>query len=76
LQSFAKKVAHAGLKGYKHNKQSPWIGETLINTGTCSPKTELKGAKNFKRISSIPIQIRLNKNDNIQIHQYIGMSQD
>jgi len=30
----------------------------------------------FKRISPIPIQIWLSTNDNIEIHQYIGMSQD
>jgi len=30
----------------------------------------------LKRISSIPIQIWLSKNDNIQTNQYIGMSQD
>ena len=43
---------------------------------TCSPKTEPKVAKKFKRKSSIPIQISLSKNDNIQIIQYIEMSQD
>jgi len=43
---------------------------------TCSPKTEPKVAKKFKGNSSIPIQICLSKNDNIQIHQYTEMSQD
>jgi len=50
--------------------------KTLMNTVTCSPKTELKVAKNFKRISPIPIQIWLSKTDNIQIHEYIEMWQD
>jgi len=45
-------------------------------TVICNPKIELKVAKKFKRKSSIPIQICLSKNDNIQIHQYIEMSQD
>ena len=45
----------------KHNKQSQRIWETLINTVTCSPKTEPKVAKKFKRKSSIPIQIWLSK---------------
>jgi len=44
-------------------------------TVTCSPKTEPKVAKKFKRKSSIPIQICLSKNGNIQIHQYIAVSQ-
>jgi len=42
---------------------------------TCSPKIEPKVAKKLKK-PSIPIQISLSKNDNIQIHQYIEMSQD
>jgi len=41
-----------------------------------SPETEPKVAKNFKSKKSIPIQISLSKNDNIQIHQHIEMSQD
>ena len=41
-----------------------------------SPKTESKVAMKFKRKSSISIQICLSKNDNIQIHQYLEMSQD
>ena len=45
-------------------------------TVICSPKTEAKVAKMFKRKYSIPIQICSKKNDNIQIHQYIEMSQD
>ena len=61
---------------------------TCSPTVTCSPKTEPKVtvicnskiepkvAKKFKRKSSIPIQNCLSKNDNIQIHQYIEMSQD
>jgi len=61
----------------KQNKKS-WLilWEALINTVTCSPKTEPKVAKRFERKSSIPIQIWWSKNDDIQIHQYIGMSQD
>jgi len=42
----------------------------------CSPKTDPKVGKKFKRKSSIPIQICLSKNDNNQIHQYIEISQD
>ena len=60
----------------KHNKTCQWICEILINTVSCCPKTDRKVAKNFKRKSSIRIQIWLSKNDNIQVHQYIGMSQD
>jgi len=60
----------------KHNKQSQWICESLINRVTCSSKTEPKVAKKFKGKSSIPAEICLSKNDDIQIHQYIGMSQD
>jgi len=39
-------------------------------------QTETKVAKRFNRKSSIPIQTCLRKNDNIQIHQYVEMSQD
>jgi len=42
-------------------------------TVICSPKTEMKVAKKFKRKSSIPNQFCLNKNDNFQINQYIEM---
>jgi len=49
----------------KHKKQSQRIWETLVNTVICSSKTESKVAKKFKRISSIPIQIWLSKNDKI-----------
>jgi len=59
----------------KHNKQSQWICETLINTITYSPKIEPKVVK-FERKSSIPIQNWLGKNNNIQIHHNIGTSQD
>jgi len=59
-----------------HNKQFQWIWESLISTVFCSPKTESKVAKKFKRKSSIPIQIWLSKNDTIQIHHFIGISQD
>jgi len=45
-------------------------------TVICSPSAEPKVAKNFKRKSSIPIQICFSKNDNIQIHHYIEMPQD
>jgi len=45
-------------------------------TVTCSPKTDPKVAKKIKTKSSIPIPTCLSKNDNIQIHQYIEMSQD
>jgi len=45
-------------------------------TVICSSKSKLKVAKKFKRKSSIPIQICFSKNDIIQIHQYIEMSQD
>ena len=43
----------------KHNEQSQWIWDTLVNAVTCSPKTESEVAKTFKRKSSIPIQIWL-----------------
>jgi len=36
----------------------------------------MKVATKFKRKSSIPTQISLSKNDNIQIHQYMEMLQD
>ena len=45
-------------------------------TVMCCLKTERKGAKNFKRMKSIPIQTCFSKNDNIQIQQYNKMSQD
>ena len=45
-------------------------------TATSSPKTEPKAAEKFNRNSSIPIQMYSSKNDNIQIHQYIEISQD
>ena len=45
-------------------------------TVICGPKTEPKVAKKFKRKSAIPFKICLSKDDNIQIHQYIAMSQD
>ena len=72
------KISSAGQRQGSTFKQTQcqWIWETLFNTVTCCAKTEQKVAKKFKRQSSIPIQIWLSKNDNIQIHQYIGMSQD
>ena len=67
-----------------------WLQSTvnLQSTVTCSPKTEpkvtvicsrkteAKVVKKFKRKWSIPIHFCLSKNDNIQIHQFIEMSQD
>ena len=39
----------------KHNKQSQHIWETVVNTATCSPKTEPKVVKNLKNfINSNP----------------------
>jgi len=43
---------------------------------TYTPQYESKIAKKFKRISWIPIQIWLSKNDNIQIHKNARMLQD
>ena len=56
----------------KHNKQSQWIWETFIKAETHGPQTELKVAKKFKRMPSIPIQGWLGKNDKIEIHQNQG----
>jgi len=47
---------------------------TCSTTVACSPKTEPKVAKKFKRKSSIPNKFCLNKYDNFQINQYIEMS--
>jgi len=68
----------------------PWLQSTVNTQSYCNlqsqnwsenyknhqPKSDLKVTKKFKRKSTNLIQICLSKNDNIQIHQYIEISQD
>jgi len=48
----------------------------LSSSLTYTPQYESKVAKKFKRMSQIPIQIWLSKNDNIQIYKNATMLQD
>jgi len=80
IQSNINKICHSPAP--VQSKSSPMLISVTYSPKTelkitinCSPKTESKVAKKYKRKSSIPIQICLSKNDNIQINQYIEMSQ-
>jgi len=68
-------------QGFNIKKNTKTIATNLINSYQCSsltyiPQYEPVIVKKFKRISQIPIQIWLSKNDNIQIYKNARMLQD